>query len=59
MLRRIIVGRLTVKPAAGGHYQFSGKGTVVPVLGGVVQNGVPTGNRRTLDNPNLTALAKL
>lgn len=44
ILRRLIKGRLTFTPEAGGHYSFAGVGTVRPLLAGVVRNlASPTG----------------
>ncbi|MEE8146888.1 MAG: hypothetical protein V3T24_04740, partial [Longimicrobiales bacterium] len=44
VLRRLIVGRLTFAPTADGYYTFTGKGTVRPLLAGVVRNWAsPTG----------------
>jgi DNA invertase Pin-like site-specific DNA recombinase len=37
VLRRLIVGRLVFTPQADGFYKFSGKGTVKPLLGGVIR----------------------
>ena len=34
VLRRLVVGRLTLTPKADGSYEFSGKGTIRPLLGG-------------------------
>jgi hypothetical protein len=36
VLRRLVIGRLTFTPQADGYYAFSGKGTVEPLLGGIV-----------------------
>lgn len=38
ILRRLIVGRLRFAPQDGGHYTFSGTGTVRPLLSGVIRN---------------------
>ena len=38
LLRRLVRGRLTFAPQADGTYQFTGKGTVEPVLAGVIPN---------------------
>jgi hypothetical protein len=45
VLRRLVIGRLTFTPQADGYYAFSGKGTVQPLLGGVVRMlASPTGS---------------
>ena len=44
VLRRLVLDRLTLTPHEGGFYTFSGKGTVYPLLAGVVRNlASPTG----------------
>jgi hypothetical protein len=44
VLRRLVVGRLTFTPREDGFYAFTGKGTVRPLLGGVIRNvASPTG----------------
>lgn len=44
ILRRLIVGRLTFTPKKAGYYTFEGKGTLRPLLEGVVHNlASPTG----------------
>ena len=44
VLRRLVIGRLTFTPQADGYYAFSGKGTVEPLLGGIVRKlASPTG----------------
>jgi hypothetical protein len=37
ILRRLIVGKLTFTPKLNGDYEFAGKGTVRPLLAGVVR----------------------
>ena len=37
ILRRLVIERLTFTPHADGHYDFSGKGTVEPLIRGVVR----------------------
>ena len=37
MLRRLIVGKLTFTPKLNGDYEFAGRGTVRPLLSGVVR----------------------
>ena len=47
VLRRLIVGRLTFMPTEDDYYTFSGKGTVRPLLGGVIRKWAsPTGPER-------------
>ena len=44
MLRRLIVGKLTFTPKLNGDYEFVGRGTVRPLLAGVVRKlASPTG----------------
>ena len=44
ILRRLVVGKLTFTPKLNGDYEFAGKGTVRPLLAGVVRKlASPTG----------------
>src|SRR5262245_48756175 len=44
ILRRLIVGKLTFTPKVNGDYEFAGRGTVRPLLNGVVRKlASPTG----------------
>jgi site-specific DNA recombinase len=44
VLRRLVIGRLSMTPDRDGSYRFAGRGTVRPLLGGRVPNGSsPTG----------------
>jgi site-specific DNA recombinase len=38
ILRRLIVGKLTFTPKLNGDYEFAGRGTVRPLLSGVIRN---------------------
>ena len=50
MLRRLIVGKLTFTPKLNGDYEFVGKGTVRPLLAGIVRKlASPTGARDTYE----------
>jgi hypothetical protein len=52
MLRRLIVGKLTFTPQLNGDYEFVGRGTVRPLLAGVVRKlASPTGNRDYVAGP--------
>ncbi len=62
ILRRLIVGKLTFTPKVNGDYEFSGRGTVRPLLAGVVRKlASPGGNRvsygvRKLASPTGTSV---
>ena len=44
ILRRLVVGKLTFTPKLNGDYEFAGRGTVRPLLAGVVRKlASPTG----------------
>jgi hypothetical protein len=56
LLRRLVRGRLTFASQADGTYQFTGKGTVEPVLAGVIPNvASPKGMPGSRANPYLMA----
>jgi DNA invertase Pin-like site-specific DNA recombinase len=38
ILRRLVVGKLTFTPKLNGDYEFAGRGTVRPLLSGVIRN---------------------
>ena len=44
ILRRLIVGKLTFTPMLNGDYEFVGKGTVRPLLSGVIRHWRPQGD---------------
>ena len=51
-IRRLVKGRLTMAPQADKSYEFSGIGTVRPLLAGVIQNlASPQGLRPLTRNP--------
>lgn len=44
ILRRLIVGKFTFTPKLNGDYEFAGRGTVRPLLAGVIRKlASPTG----------------
>ena len=49
ILRRLIVGKLTFTPKLNGDYEFTGRGTVRPLLVGVIRKlaspGIPSWNQ--------------
>jgi len=51
VLRRLVVGRLTFTPNRHGYYTFQGRGTVRPLLAGVVRNLASPSRLATLRNP--------
>ena len=55
ILRRLIVGKLTFTPKLNGDYEFVGRGTVRPLLAGVIRKmASPGASKRlwTLDRPD-------
>ena len=45
ILRRLVVGKLSFTPKLNGDYEFAGRGTVQPLLSGVVRELASPGRR--------------